>query len=479
MVSKSWVQLTVANFSDQAVERLDVQIREDGVDRSAVELTDIAAWSEATKRVRVRFPTAGAHTLSAVLPGDAVEADNVRFLAAEVPDAFDVLVIDGSENNRDSYYFRSAMSPGGAVTTGWRLRTEPPGFLRQQERLDEYAAVVLLDVPRLDAAAISALEKYVRDGGGLAYFVGDRTDPRFANASLYKDGAGLLPAPLAAVTQLRPRRNDDVADLRVGDHPIFRIFAGERNSFLELLLVEFYLAVETGWVAEDEDGVEVIARLRNREPFAIEKRFGQGRVLAVLTKLAPESTPLGRWSNWSLNPVFPVLMNELAGYLSAGKRRHESRAVGQPIQLAFDSAEYLPEVRFEVPALSGVASYPVMASGENDLLTAMYADTNLQGVYRASLERRDGRTAERVFAVNVNAAEGDLRRLTKTDLATALEEIPHEFVWADAYADAPEQLAGFELSDLVLYVLLGVLALEQALAVASSFHYAAPTGANA
>ena len=74
------------------------------------------------------------------------------------------------------------------------------------------------------------------------------------------------------------------------------------------------------WTPPTDGSVNVLARLRNDAPLVVEKQFGNGRVVAQLTKLSTGDTPLGRWTNWSLNPVFPVLANELVAYLSAGQK---------------------------------------------------------------------------------------------------------------------------------------------------------------
>ena len=60
----------------------------------------------------------------------------------------------------------------------------------------------LLDVPRLADDELAALEDYVRDGGGLALFVGPNTDRAFYNERLYRKGDGLFPVPLKLPTQL-------------------------------------------------------------------------------------------------------------------------------------------------------------------------------------------------------------------------------------------------------------------------------------
>ena len=52
------------------------------------------------------------------------------------------------------------------------------------------------------AAAVETLEAYVQGGGGLAIFVGPDVNTGFYNQALYKDGKGLLPAPLGLEAEL-------------------------------------------------------------------------------------------------------------------------------------------------------------------------------------------------------------------------------------------------------------------------------------
>ena len=83
-------------------------------------------------------------------------------------------------------------------------------------------------------------------------------------------------------------------------------------------MIDYYYAVADDWTPPDDGSTQRHRRLRNNEPLVVEKQFGEGRVVAQLTKLSSGDTPLGRWSNWSLNPAFPVLANELVSYLAAG-----------------------------------------------------------------------------------------------------------------------------------------------------------------
>ncbi len=468
-----WMELRVANFSDAPARDVTLQIEEDGASRGAIELDAIPPWQELPHRFRVRFPTAGPHQITASLAADTVAADNRRFFAADVPTEFTVLIIDGSERGRDGYYLQRALAPGGPTKTGWRPQVEPPGYLLRQPNLQDVAAILLLDVPRLDAVEVEVLEEYLRGGGGVAFFVGDNTDGRFVTTQLYREGQGMFPAPLDVPTQLRRARGDAGPDIRVSKHPLFQVLSGTRNSFLPLILVDFYFAVEPGWRSDTDASVTELAWVRDGSPWALERRVGDGRVVALLTKLAPDTSTLGRWSNWSLNPAFPVLMNELVGYLASDVRLPPPRMVGDDIELSLDSQTYGAELRWMSPAAEGEDT-SISALPQDDRLVASLPTTT-SGVHMLELPRRDGRTEQRLIAVNVVAGEGDLRTFEEEALDEALTGVPFRFAWAESFVSRELEIAGFQLTDALLYTLIGVLLGEQLLAYAASYHPKART----
>ena len=173
---------------------------------------------------------------------------------------------------------------------------------------------------------LAALKSYVRVGGGVAFFLGANTDRGFYNDRLFKNGEGLFPAPLKLPTQLLDREGEATPDVEVTQHPLFQVLAGRRNGFLPLLMVDYFYALQDDWQPPTDGSTQVIARLRNNAPLVIEKKFGKGRVIAQLTKLSTGDTPLGRWTNWSLNPAFPVLANELVSYLAVA---HDDRPAAE------------------------------------------------------------------------------------------------------------------------------------------------------
>ncbi|MEM8944865.1 MAG: BatA domain-containing protein [Planctomycetota bacterium] len=467
---ETWMKLSVSNFGDEIVSPVTATVTQDGHKLPAVQFESIPPGETVTRRFRVTFPTAGAHQLRTSLDSDAVEIDNTRFFACDVPLQFPVLLVDGSREGDDGYYLRTALRPSGVSKPSWIPQVEQTSFLRQHEALSDFAAICLLDVPRLDESEVAALEAYVQQGGGLGIFVGPRIQKPFYNQRLYRDGQGLLPAQLDKATQLLATSIENTPDIVVSDHPLFSIFKGQRNSFLALATVNYYYAIDPGWRPQADGKTNVLAELRNGAPFVLSKEFGAGRVVLQLSKMSPKSTDLGVWTNWSLNPVFPVYANELVGYLSASQRQLALREVGSQLVLQVPQSDYEPEVQIRLPRNKGTASETVVPQVVDGKYIVDAGRTDVSGVWEFELRPRDGTVEQRLVAINVAPDEGDLHHLDRSELAKELPDLDYKFSLASQMSAAGASFAGFPLSDTFLYVLLGTLVVEQWLAYKTSYH---------
>lgn len=466
-----WMSITVANYGDAPARGVTVQLEQDGDALPALALDEISPRDQTTHKFRVQFASTGAHELKASLGPDAVDIDNRRYYACDLPAARPVLIIDGSPDGRGGRQLSLALAPGGNIRTGWQPHVEPASFLVDVDRLNEQAAVFLLDMPRLADDELAALESYVRSGGGLALFVGPQTDRSFYNDRLYRNGEGIFPTPLKLPTQLMDREGEATPDLEVTQHPLFQVLAGRRNDFLPLVMVDYYYAVPDDWAPDADDGVRILARLRNNAPLVVEKKFGAGHVVAQLTKLSSGDTPLGRWSNWSLNPAFPVLANELVSYLAAARRVDPIHDVGDDLVVSVEEGKYEPTVRFVLPAEGKArAEVPVEAKPSQGKLTAKLPGVAASGVYQVRLQPLQGELEIRDFAVNVAAGEGDLAIESPAQLTRQLAGVSFTLHDAADLALNAQQLAGFRMSDALLAVLIVALVAEQLFAYMASFH---------
>lgn len=486
------MDVAVKNFGTTVAKDVSVALGEDGNARPAVVFEEIPPGRAATRRFPVQFSAAGEHQIAASLQSDAVAADNVRYAVIDFPAAVSVLVIDGDPKAQDAYFLTSALSPGGKINSGLKALVETPRYLRNHD-LGGFAAVYLLNIERLDPAEIQVLEDYVQAGGGVAFFLGELSRGDFFTKSLYRDGAGMFPLPLTQSTQLLVDRLDKAPDLEVTAHPIFSVFSGERNSFINTVTIERYFGAPKDWAPDPESTTKVIAKLRNGAPLAVERKFGEGRVVAILTKAAPVNTTQGVWNNWGRNnPSFVVAMLELQAYLSAPGQADTSRLVGTPLEIEFSAAQYQPVVRFVMPQekQGGALSIDASAAGQSDPskqgadeekdakrtpattgeLTATLTDTDASGIYEAQLTATSGTPESRRFAYNVEPEEGDLRVLDGQQLATRLAGIRYQYQLAKDLNYDPQQLAGFNLGESMLYVLVAILLGEQVLSYFMSYH---------
>ncbi|HWB08991.1 MAG TPA: BatA domain-containing protein [Pirellulales bacterium] len=484
-----YMAVTVTNFGSDPMESVPVILQEDAQPRPALTIDRIGAGESETRRFSVYFKTAGEHTIAASIASDPLAIDNLRFAVVDLPPSVPVLLLDGDRDFVNARYLAAALAPGGAVKTGIDPQIESPAYLNNKP-LDKFQAVYLLDVGRLDQPAIDALEKYVQAGGGLGVFLGDNCRPAFYNEKLYREGQGFFPLPLLAKTQLLVDRLEKGADLEITDHAIFRVFSGERNSYLSAVGIDWYMSAPRRWSPDPKSTTRVLASLRNRAPLCVEKKFGEGRVVAFMTTAAP------LWNNWSRNPSFVVAMLEMQSYLAVPPTLDAGRVVGAPIELDFDPGRYQPEVRMLAPT-DGVAggdadapaALPAGGISGDDATTlvtsaaaqngskqmrAAFPEAATSGIYELQLKTVDNKVEVRRLAFNVEADEGNLTTLGAEELRGKLQGVAYDYRQADEFRVAVQDLAGTNLSQWMIGLLVALLLGEQAVAYSASYH---PTGA--
>ncbi|MEM7312091.1 MAG: BatA domain-containing protein, partial [Planctomycetota bacterium] len=292
----------------------------------------VPAGETVTRRVQVYYATSGQHVVSAELPPDTVSADNQRFCVVDFPAGIPVLVIDGDPQQQHAAYLNSVFQPGERVVTGIRPNVQPVTYLRdtQPDTLAKFRAIYLLDVPRLEPLAKQNLEDYVQAGGGVAIFMGPNCQLDFYrrwSAPRGEDASqpGFFPVPTERLEILQPSP-DGTPDLVVTDHPIYRVLLREGKAFAGAIRYGQYARAPLSWKPTRESPVQVIATLRNGSPLAVERSFGDGRVVANLSTLAPI------WNTWATQPTFPVMMLETQSYLDSDRASSPSRLVGTPVQ---------------------------------------------------------------------------------------------------------------------------------------------------
>jgi hypothetical protein len=469
------LEVTVRNDGQRSVQDVAVALREDGGGRPGVRIAEIAPGGTASVRFDVRFAAAGSHVVEAELPPDVLDADNARATVVEVADRAAVLVIDGEPRgdgrSGDAFYVTTALAPGAGAATGVLPRVEPPRALATLD-LAAFDSIWLLDVPRLDPPEIAALEAYARDGGGVVFFAGPRTQADQVNRLLHRDGEGLYPVGLAGAVELSAKpAGDPVPDIVVEDHPVVAVLSGRRNPLLDAVRIDRVMAAVPERPADGETAaVRRLLSLRTGAPLVVERPFGRGTVVAVLSTAAPV------WNNWARgNPSWVVVLLELESHLARGRRQGVQWTVGDAVTLRLDDAATGTEVDVAVPPDGHVvrqAATPTPAGPPEIRL----ASADAAGAYVARWLGLDGAERRRAVAVNVDPVEGRLERIGRERIAAALPGVALSFEDATALDTGSQQGAGTSLARPLLVALLAMLLGEQLLALLAGYHPAAGRG---
>ncbi|HWV38991.1 MAG TPA: BatA domain-containing protein [Vulgatibacter sp.] len=382
--------VTLRNFGDAPLKDAPLELWL-GEEITAKGFVDVEAHGTATKRLVHRFSKGGTFTGRVRLAADALAADDERAFAIQVPRDLRALVVDGSPSSlryRDEAFFvDTALRVAGATpVTATTVDTET---LADQD-LSHYDLLLLLNVRAPSKEVAARIERFVEGGGGLFVSVGDQVDADEYGAVL----GGLLPRPLHLVkTAAEPDREDQrparFVDLDL-DHPILGIFSKGAEGF-EAARTWRYFLLQPGSTGR------VLASFDDGAPALVEGARGAGRVLLYTSTVDRD------WSDWPIQTSFLPTMQQAAAYLSRTleDRRQRAALVGDAFEL--DEPDGLtvtgPDGR------------------ERAIEDGRVVDLDRPGLFAVTAAEGG---AERSFAVTLDPAESDTRKVDAREVASWL-----------------------------------------------------------
>jgi hypothetical protein len=234
---------------------------------------------------------------------------------------------------------------------------------------------------------------------------------------------------------------------------------------------------------------EYRAAIEFGDPLVVARKYGKGRVCAVLTS-AGTATHWNDWGNglasWSYTPFLMDLQRWL---ISSGD--DFNRIVGETIKVDLDAARYQPKVKMtfvpqrdleksKIEEQAKPVEYERPLPMKDNVLTLDFGATREPGVYSFTFYPNSQDAAEqselRSYAFNIDAdKESDLRRAARDKLerprardnraGTILLRSP-----GDSYDEYKNKAPDTSESPWLYLFFLIVLVVEQALAVHLSFH---------
>lgn len=419
-------EATVRNFGDSDVQDVTVTFTAGDAAPIHAKLATVKAGATASVPFTFTFRDAGAATLTAEIGADDLAADNTRYYAAAVQEGVQVLMVDGKPSSERgaaaTFYLERALAPPGELRSGNLVQVVTENQF-ENLALEQFQTIVICNLYRLTEERIVALESYVKNGGGLVFFLGNQIDEAAYNGRLYRGGQGLLPLKLAGIEGDESERQWANLTLKAANHPVLRVYQGTSNPFLgQVKIFRWWSSVapEDGVLPA---GVNVLASLTNskNDPLLIEKTFGKGRVLTVTT--APDT----EWSTWPADPSFVVCSLEMVSHVARATARDQQLALCAPLRQVLNINRYESQVTITPPVKERATQLRGVTAEDGKGIVIEYDDTRQRGFYRISATRRDGRPELFAFAANIDPDEGDLRKADQAELRRRLGDTQVEF----------------------------------------------------
>lgn len=303
-----------------------------------------------------------------------VVADNISWGLINERQAARVLLVNGDPRsvqfNDELFFLQRALEAPLGGRSNVTIATVAPAALQATE-LENYDVVVLANIDELNPLASTALQAYVRAGGGVLLTVGERTDAARWNATMEP----LLPRPMRDIRRLAGPTDRDIGirATRIATvdttHPIFRVFSLPGGETLQSGLVWQYGLVDP----QADDTARTIASFGDGAPLLMERPIGSGSVLLWLTTIDSD------WTDLPVRTAYLPLVHRMVDYLARRGGGGAASVVGQRTTISLE-ARRAPRVAVDAP--DGTREVLVPAEGET---TVVYTP-RVAGVHRVFVD---------------------------------------------------------------------------------------------
>jgi len=433
------LRATVAHFGPATESSVVLSLNGEEIQRRSLRL-----GANQEEEVIFNLPPlpAGLHHLRVQTPPDGLPRDDTFDFMLRVRDRAQVGLV-GPRQGR--FFLERALSVGGDRATIDLSVLEPSALTGGD--LAEYSTLFLADALPLADEAVLALEAYVRDGGVLVLFPGQRAD-----LDAYRNWT-LLPASPAAFAEPATAARRQSLFFLLPNHAVFRGLQLPPGS-----IPSVGVRLEMEWENIHEDTLGLLG-MGGENVFLQARSFGSGRVLAF--SVSADRT----WSDFPLSPLFLPLMHQIVQY-AAGVREDVPYRWLDPVVEVPTRGRALPEGA--TLRHSAGTAFSVRRVQDEQGARLQVEELREPGVYHL---RAPGQADEPPFlAVNLRRGPSDVRLQDPGDIAT-LTGLTDPFIsltTGDLERQIEEHRIGKPLAELVLWVLLLVALMEWWLATRAS-----------
>ncbi len=459
------VRAQLRNFGPEAKQGVLVRMIVDG-QLGPERTVDLPVGESVSLDFTHVFREPGDHVVEIATEADPLVPDDRRSIVASVKDRIRILLVDGDLNPEpfaaETDYLAQALSPAESAQPGDAGAANDPSAVPPvalevipesrfgNVEMATYDVIVMANVSQPSDPEALALDRYVRQGGGLVLFTGDRTVAEGWNSRLATPERMLLPATIGqSVGDAARKTGAFLIEPLAYRHPLVTDYEGAAPA------VQSGLTQVATWqyhklTRQADSDARVALAFDSGDPAVVEATRGRGRVFLVATSADSQ------WSTWPLHPSYPVVMGEMALLAASGRTGEKNLTVGQAIDQAYPTSAGAAPVSLRTPE-KGVRELTLRPDADGSYLRVDPPETS--GVFEAEIgppvSRRDK------FAVNVPVIESDPARIEPGALKEAVPGFdPVVIKSADELTKAAEEVArrGEIHRPLLLAVLVLILA---------------------
>jgi len=416
------IEAIVSNFSDREVKDVLAQLSIGGRNREQ-KLVTVPPKGETSVSFQTRVERSGAEAGQVTLKKEGLAGNDVVHFTIDAQDKLRVLVVDGDPQTSlvqsESFFLSRALNPAGERDSSLFLPTVIVPDALNSAALDTYQVVILCNVATLPEAFAANLQNFVRQGGGLLIFAGDKFQSDSYNEKLSQS----VPAELREKKTGPEAKGENIDKVDLA-HPALQTFADP------ILLESLKSTRVWGYIRADPRGKSVLMSLANGDPLLLEQTAGAGKVILITTTADRD------WTDLPLKTAFLPLLQSLAQHLAGGKRGHLDTgiAVGDVKELLLPPSLVGKSLRVTKPNKQ-TTEVPIV--GEKSRAMATIDENELAGVYRVSLPagaEKDPGTPQ-LYAVNPPFLESRLEEIGARELQAKLAPVRAEVIPIDALKD--------------------------------------------
>ena len=461
-------EATIRNGSESSLENLEATWLIDG-QPNQVSLPSLAPGETAMLPLTAVFQEPGLHYVSLKLPADDLSGDNQRWDVVRVKENLRLLLVDGEPSAEifqgETDFLGLALSLAIGDSRAFQVEivteTEWPVAVKSDPDL-----IVFANLASVDAAQRDLLQKQVEAGAGLVIFPGDQVDPENYNRLLFAEGTGLLPM------KLEVPQDETVTGLLLEENSPSAVDALRQLSSSVLERIKINKRFQLRAADDPSENVRVLARWNDAaaSPALCEKRIGRGHVL-FWTITADKS-----WSDWPTDPSYVLAMRETAKAIARTDTGSNELTAGEILRSPVSGDRQISASTVELPEGDEPKSLTLESDDSSEQSrnepgnpagsqkNLIWNDTHKAGLYRLNWQETPGSSGTNLYAVNPDARESDLTRISVDELRQRWRGIEPEIITALTSAGTNVGVRGQEVWRSMAFCLLGLMGLESCFA---------------